>query len=86
MEKNLSDEEFNRIEEWIYHALEKEFNNCVSVEIETIHDILVLILKQKMEVITIWNNERNFIPNLTLSILWRIYNLLMVYNEDIYFP
>lgn len=88
MEKNLSDEEFSRIVEWVYHVLEKEHNNNnnVVVEIETIDDILILILKQKMEVMTIWNNERNFTPNLTVSTLWRIFNLLMVYKEDIYFP
>ena len=86
MEKNLSDEEFSRIVEWVYHVLEKKHNNNVGVEIETIDDILILILKQKMEVMTIWNNERNFTPNLTVSTLWRIYNLLMVYKEEIYAP
>jgi len=45
VEKDLSGEEFSRIVEWVYHALEKDHNNGVLVELETIHDILILILK-----------------------------------------
>lgn len=54
-------------------------------ELAVVYDILVLILKQKMEIMTIWNNEKNFIPKISLNTLWRVYNLLLEYKENIYF-
>ncbi|KAL4465698.1 hypothetical protein ABPG72_012380 [Tetrahymena utriculariae] len=83
--KQINEDVMRHLVRWIHSNLSQK-EGTYKIKVQTVENVVRLIVQQKMEVLTIWNNESNFIPNLSIQTLWDIFNLMIVYKDEIYFP
>ncbi|KAL4426649.1 hypothetical protein ABPG74_018727 [Tetrahymena malaccensis] len=83
--KQINEDVIKHLVRWIHSNLCQK-NGSNQIKLQTVENVVRLIVQQKMEVLTIWNNQSNFIPNLSIQTLWDIFNLMIVYKDEIYFP
>ncbi|EAS05190.2 CnjB protein (macronuclear) [Tetrahymena thermophila SB210] len=83
--KQINEDVMKHLVRWIYSNLSQK-DGTNKIKLETVENVVRLVVQQKMEVMTIWNNESNFIPNISIQTLWDIFNLMINYKDEIYFP